>query len=203
MTAGLSPVSCPPCSLSIRVPGGDRPRPLTPDEPTVTKQFWSGTVGDLAAPAVHRERATSMNTATLGRLTGAVRIGLGAAHVVAPVRISAPLVGDDASSTGAQVFIACFGIRDALLGLALATAHSDDDVRRWLRWTALIDSIDTMGILRHFHELPRRRRWMAVMAPGVPAVLGAVLSIAIGRRTPTTQDDTGDNPPTRPPASGS
>jgi hypothetical protein len=67
-----------------------------------------------------------MKAMTMGRLTGAARAGLGAAHVVAPVSMSAPLIGHDAAAPGAQVFIAGFGIRDALLGLALASARSEE-----------------------------------------------------------------------------
>jgi hypothetical protein len=121
-----------------------------------------------------------MKAATAARAMGVVRAGLGAAHVIAPVPVSAPLIGSDAGLPGTQVFIACFGIRDALLGLAMASARTDAQLRRWLWWAAVIDLIDTLTVIRRFRRLPARRRWTAVTAPGAPAILGAVLMAAIG-----------------------
>ena len=122
-----------------------------------------------------------MKAATAGRLMGGLRAGLGTAHVIAPAPVSVPLVGGDARRPGAQVFIAAFGIRDALLGLGTASAHSDQDLRRWLLTAAVIDMMDTVAALRHFRGLPERQRWAALMAPAIPAVLGAVLIAAVGR----------------------
>ena len=122
-----------------------------------------------------------MRAVTIGRLLGGLRVGLGAAHVVAPAPISAPLIGSDARRPGALVFIEAFGVRDEALGLGTASARTDEDLRRWLLTAAVIDMMDTVAVLRHFHELPERRRWAALMAPGIPAILGAVLIAAIGR----------------------
>ena len=122
-----------------------------------------------------------MRAATVGRLMGGLRVGLGTAHVIAPAPVSVPLVGGDARRPGAQVFIAAFGIRDALLGLGTASAHSDQDLRRWLLGAVFIDSVDTVAAIRHFRALPPRRRWAAVGAPGVPAILGTALIAAMGR----------------------
>jgi hypothetical protein len=122
-----------------------------------------------------------MKAATAGRLLGALRVGLGTAHVIAPAPVSIPLVGGDARRPAAQAFIEAFGVRDAALGLGTASAHTNEDLRRWLLTAAVIDMMDTVAVLRHFHELPERRRWAALMAPGIPAILGAVLIAAIGR----------------------
>jgi hypothetical protein len=122
-----------------------------------------------------------MRAATVGRLLGGLRAGLGTAHVVVPAPISVPLVGNDARRPGALVFIEAFGVRDAALGLGTASARTDEDLRRWLLTGAVIDMMDTVAVLRHFRGLPERRRWASLMAPGVPAVLGAVLVAAMGR----------------------
>jgi hypothetical protein len=125
-----------------------------------------------------------MKAATVARSMGVLRAGLGVAHVVAPVPISTPLIGSDADLPGTQVFIACFGTRDALLGLAVASARTEEDLRRWLRWAAAVDLIDTLVVIKRFRRLPARRRWAAVTAPGVPAIFGAVLVAAISRASP-------------------
>jgi hypothetical protein len=122
-----------------------------------------------------------MKAATAGRLMGGLRAGLGAAHAIAPAPISVPLVGSDARRPAAQVFIAGFGIRDALLGLGTASARTDQDLQRWLLRAVVIDAMDTVAVMAHFRDLPQGRRWAALAAPSVPAILGAVVAAAMGR----------------------
>jgi hypothetical protein len=108
-----------------------------------------------------------------------VRVGTGATHVIAPVSISAPLVGNDARTPSARVFIGAFGIREALLGLATASARTDEELQRWLMLGVMIDTIDALGVMKRFRSLPPGRRWIALTATGGPAILGAVLAGAI------------------------
>jgi hypothetical protein len=122
-----------------------------------------------------------VKAATAGRLMGVLRVGLGTAHAIAPAPTSVPLIGSDARRPGAQAFIAAFGVRDAFLGLGVASARTDQELRCWLQRTVVIDVLDTVIAVAHLRGLPRRRRWAALTAPGVPAILGAVLLQRLGR----------------------
>ncbi|MEU4559486.1 hypothetical protein AB0F72_13960 [Actinoplanes sp. NPDC023936] len=126
-----------------------------------------------------------MRATTAGRLTGVLRAGIGAAHLFAPASSSAPLTGEDAVTPGAEAYIRFFGVRDALLGAVVAAAGSDAELRRWVRWAAVVDAVDTLSVVAGLRRLPARRRWAALAVPGTAAVLGVLLGAALDRQSRT------------------
>jgi hypothetical protein len=120
----------------------------------------------------------------LTQMLAAVRVAAGLSFAVAPRLAGSLLVGGDAGTAGARLFIRAFGARDILLGVGTwRAAHSDGDTARpWLGACILADTFDAVAVLRHFHALPARRRTFALVLSLVPALAGAdIARISNGR----------------------
>src|SRR6266508_4126516 len=74
--------------------------------------------------------------ADLARFAAAARVAVGLAFVMAPRRLGGLLIGSDADSPGARLFIAAFGARDVLLGAGTLSALRAKRPARW--WDGLL-----------------------------------------------------------------
>ncbi|MGE4428158.1 MAG: hypothetical protein AB7G37_17030 [Solirubrobacteraceae bacterium] len=87
------------------------------------------------------------------RIAGIGRIGIGAILLAAPERVGRTWLGDDGTTPGAVVLLRALGIRDALVGMAVA--HTADDPQRGYRWARtssfadIVDLAATVSARRH------------------------------------------------------
>lgn len=113
----------------------------------------------------------------VARMLAAVRIAAGVAFAVAPGRVGSLLIGGDAGSPGARLFIRAFGARDVVLGAGTRQAiESGGAVRSWLFACVLADAFDAGATLAQFDELPRWRRTVTFAVSLAPAVAGAAIA---------------------------
>jgi hypothetical protein len=109
-------------------------------------------------------------------MLAAVRVAAGLSFAIAPRLSGSLLVGGDAETAGARVFIRAFGARDVLLGAGTWRANSSGGAAKawqWLGACVLADAFDAVAVLRHFHALPPRRRTLALILSLAPVLAGA------------------------------
>ena len=114
-----------------------------------------------------------MNAALTARLVAAGRVGFGIALMLAPTRVTAPWLGDDADRLGTQVVTRGLGARDVGLG-AGALAVSDSELAPWVAAAVVADAADLLATVAAGDSLPPAGRALvgAVASGGV--VLGAL-----------------------------
>jgi hypothetical protein len=109
------------------------------------------------------------------RAIGLSRIAVGVALVAAPGRVGQAWLGEGGRTAPTKVALQGVGVRDALIGMAVA--HSAGDPARGYRWartSAIGDVVDLAATLNARELLPRS----GVVGTAVLAGAGAVLSIA-------------------------
>ena len=116
----------------------------------------------------------------LAKCAASARIAAGLAFAMAPRRIGGVLIGEDARSPGARLFIAAFGARDVLLGAGtLQALCAGRPARSWMGSCAAADAFDTAATIRGFAALPPRRRALTLIGSAAPATLGGWLAIRL------------------------
>ena len=91
-----------------------------------------------------------VNAATLGKLVGGVRVGVGVALLARPAIAGA----DDASS---QLLVRTIGVRDLVLGLGMLTA-SDDERASWVR-AGLTSDVADVALAAYYRQGPAAHPW--------------------------------------------
>lgn len=111
---------------------------------------------------------------------GVVRLGVGAALVMAPRWAGRIWVGPGADGPGALVFARAVGARDVALGVRIISgALGGESVRRWVEAGFISDGADVVAtMIAARHLTPVRRAAMPLLA----AVVGAA-GVASTRRT--------------------
>jgi hypothetical protein len=105
-------------------------------------------------------------------MMAALRVASGVAFISLSSPLGRLLIGSDADSAGAALFIRAFGARDALLGAGvLRAAQTQRSQRQWLMACGLADAFDAAATLAGYRHLPRRRRALTFIVSAVPAVL--------------------------------
>jgi hypothetical protein len=111
----------------------------------------------------------------------ALRIGYGAALVVAPDRLSRRWLGPEAGRAPAQVPLRALGTREIVLhGGGLQAALRGGPVRPWLAASIAGDLTDIAATVHGRDELPDG----AALATAVVAGASALLSAALAARLP-------------------
>ena len=106
------------------------------------------------------------------RLVGSLRLGIGAALLVAPGRAGKIWVGPGADDRGAQVFARALGARDAVLGLkTLSELGQKKEMKHWLQLGAAADAADAAATVVAWRALSPGRR---IVMPLVAAAVGFV-----------------------------
>lgn len=101
----------------------------------------------------------------------------GTAFAVAPAQAGSVLVGSDAKTPGARLFVAAFGVRDVLLGAgALRAVLARQSTRPWFIACAIADAADAGLVLLSYRNLPAGRRLLALGVSAAPAALNAWLA---------------------------
>jgi len=123
-----------------------------------------------------------------------IRIGIGAALVVAPTFAGRLWVGPGADGAGSKVFARALGARDVVLGYrTLRAALDGEEVEGWLQIGAMADAADTVaagvadaGIIGH------RRYTM----PLISSAMGAACFWAARQGSGTAQEAADEVSPT-------
>ncbi|MCK9250710.1 MAG: hypothetical protein M0P31_17250 [Solirubrobacteraceae bacterium] len=111
------------------------------------------------------------------RIAGAGRIGIGALLMVAPERVGRTWLGDDGTTPAAIVLLRALGIRDALVGMAVA--HTADDPQRGYRWartSSFADIVDLTATVAASRHLPKSGAAATAVLAGSAAVGHLALS---------------------------
>lgn len=108
---------------------------------------------------------------------GVVRVGVGAALVVAPAWAGRIWVGPGADGPGSRVFARALGARDVALGARILRGlQSGQDVRHWVTAGFTADVADVVATMIAARNLtPGRRAVMPLIAAGVAAAALASL----------------------------
>jgi hypothetical protein len=114
-----------------------------------------------------------MNAALIARLVAAGRIGFGVGLVLAPGRLTAPWLGDDAGRLGTQVVTRGLGARDLALG-AGALAVPESELRPWVAAAIVADAADLLATVAAGDSLPRAGRVLVGSIASGGVVLGAI-----------------------------
>ena len=113
-----------------------------------------------------------MNPALIARLVAAGRIGFGVGLVIAPERLTAPWLGNDAQRPAARVLTRGLGARDLALG-AGALMASEPQLRPWVAAAVVADAADLAATVAAGAALPRAGRIIV----GAVACGGAALGL--------------------------
>lgn len=106
------------------------------------------------------------------KLVGSLRLGIGAALLLAPGTAGKIWVGPGADDRGAQVFARALGARDVALGLkTLSELGQKREMKHWLRLGAAADVADAAATAVAWRSLSPSRR---VVMPLVAAAVGFV-----------------------------
>jgi hypothetical protein len=106
-------------------------------------------------------------------LYAAGRVALGTIITAAPA-LMRPWRGDVARGADAKSAIRLFGVRDALMGVALLAAHDAPEVRRrMVLLCAIADSADTLTAAADFARTRRFGAAMTTAAAAGGALMGA------------------------------
>ena len=105
-------------------------------------------------------------------LVGSLRLGIGAALLLAPGAAGKIWIGPGAGDRGAQVFARALGARDAALGLkTLSELGQKREMKHWLQLGAAADVADAAATVVAWRSLSPSRR---VVMPLVAAAVGFV-----------------------------
>jgi hypothetical protein len=111
-----------------------------------------------------------MNSALIGRVVAAGRVGFGVALMLTPQRLTTPWLGSDAARPGTRVVTRGLGARDLALGAGALTA-GPADLPRWVAAGILADTADLAATVAAGDSLPLAGRVLV----GAVAVAGAAL----------------------------
>lgn len=165
--------------LSDAVGSESGSRPGSP--PSATASAGSTDVREQARPDDATDAAsTEASRDQVALALGVVRVGVGAALVVAPRWAGRIWVGPGADGPGALVFARAVGARDVALGVRIISgALGGKSVRRWVEAGFISDGADVVAtMIAGRHLTPVRRAAMPLIA----AVVGAA-GVASTRRT--------------------
>lgn len=105
-------------------------------------------------------------------LLGGARVASGVAFIALSGPLGRLLIGKDADSAGAQLFIRAFGARDVLLGAGgLLAMGSLQPARPWLMACGLADAFDAAATVAGYRRLPAKRRALTFAASAIPALV--------------------------------
>jgi|tagenome__1003787_1003787.scaffolds.fasta_scaffold20740597_1 hypothetical protein len=122
-----------------------------------------------------------------------IRIGVGAALVVAPVFAGRIWVGPGPEGAGSKVFARALGARDVVLGYrTLRAALDGDEVGGWLQIGAMADAADSVAAAVAFAGITGHRRYTM---PLVSTAMGALCFWAAHQSSGTAQDAAGEVDP--------
>jgi len=108
------------------------------------------------------------------------RIAFGVGLVVAPQKVAAGWLAEDAQRPPAQVAIRGLGARDvALAGGVVLAARESAALRPWLIGCLVCDLADIASTLAAGSALPARARWGTVALAGSAAIAGAALTARV------------------------
>lgn len=123
-----------------------------------------------------------------------IRMGIGAALVVAPTFAEKVWVGPGMDNAGTKVFARALGARDVVLGYRTFRAGLDgEEVEGWLQIGALADAADTVAAGVAYGGLTGHRRYTM---PLISSAMGAACFWAARRGSATAQDAADDAAPT-------
>lgn len=112
----------------------------------------------------------------LVRYLSMARVSIGAVTALMPRRAIRVWLGEPATP-GLRHAARSLGARDVALGIGtLVALENGGDVSRWLEAQAMSDAADAAATLANFKQMPRRRRWLLLVAPVVAAILGLNLA---------------------------
>lgn len=114
-------------------------------------------------------------TGRVGALLGGARLAVGLSFLLAPRALGRALVGTDADTPGARLFVRGFGARDMVLGAGALRARRSTETRAWLAAAGMADAIDAATTVVGRPRLTGRRRAIAFVVSALPAAanLGA------------------------------
>jgi hypothetical protein len=116
--------------------------------------------------------ANSISPEQLAKALGGARVASGIAFVALSEPLGHLLIGSQADSAGAQLYIRAFGARDALLGSgALLATRRQRTARPWLIAAGLADAFDAAATAVAYRRLPPRRRALTFTVSLIPALL--------------------------------
>jgi len=123
-----------------------------------------------------------------------IRIGIGAALVVAPSFAGKMWVGPGTDGAGTKVFARALGARDVVLGYrTLRAALDGEEVEGWLQIGAMADAADTVAAGVAYGGITGHRRYTM---PLVSSVMGAACFWAARQGSGTAQDAADEVDPT-------
>ena len=102
-----------------------------------------------------------MDEREMARALAISRVGVGASMFALPRLAAGMWVGRESQSAGVRTLSRGFGMRDAILGVGLFRAlesGDEDEIRRWLLFSAAADGADLVGMLASWRHLPKVRR---------------------------------------------
>lgn len=111
-----------------------------------------------------------------------MRVGLGAAALLAPGLAGRAWIGPGASGRDRAVTLRALGGRDIALGAgALLGSSARDELRRWVVVGATSDLVDALATTIGFGALPRWRRWLVLAACAGAATGGFLAAAGLGQ----------------------
>jgi len=122
--------------------------------------------------------------ATVARVLGLVRVGIGSGLLLAPGFAGRIWIGEHADGPGTRVFARAIGVRDVVLGTrALLSQREGLPLRRWMRVEVAVDVGDAVATVLAARHLTRGRRIaMPLIAAGYAAASwAAAASVDEGR----------------------
>ena len=115
-----------------------------------------------------------------------IRIGIGAALVVAPTFAGRLWVGPGADGAGSKVFARALGARDVVLGYrTLRAALDGEEVEGWLQIGAMADAADTVAAGVAYAGIIGHRRYTM---PLISSAMGAACFWAARQGSGTAQE---------------
>jgi hypothetical protein len=119
-----------------------------------------------------------------------VRMGIGAALMVAPTFAGALWVGPGVDGHGSSVLARALGARDLFLGYrTLRSVLDGDEVGGWLQLGAMADAADTTAALLAYRGITGHRRFSM---PLISGAMGTACFIVGRRGSATTQGAAND-----------
>jgi hypothetical protein len=172
MSEPLPPTTDPFTPDGGEAPGGDVAPPangIRPEDAPVVP-----TAGDAGGAIDHELDVSSASgrRISIDHALGVVRLGVGAALVVAPGWAGRIWVGPGADGPGSMVFARALGARDMVLGARILQGLAKGEpVRHWIVAGFAADAADfTAAVIAARHLTPARRVAMPLIAAAVGAV---------------------------------
>lgn len=127
-----------------------------------------------------------MDARVTARVVAAGRVGLGAALVLAPERMTAPWLGGDSGRAGVRVVTRALGARDVALGLGVFVSPPAQ-LAPWVAAAVLADAADLVATLAAGDALPLTGRLLVGALASGGVVLGAVSLAGVRCAAPTAR----------------